>query len=222
MLIDDLREARSVLWPTSCAGCSAPDIGVCQACRSLFEGTTTGSLDGVPLVTATRYEGAVRGVVLAAKEHGRQDALGVLAGSLERLIAEVAATRAESGSTVTVTVPSSRSGFQRRGFLPMRVLARRAALAPVELRLRSRGQQKTRERADRLLASRQSLHVATRDVATLCGASCVVVDDVVTTGATALDAVRAVREAGGTVEAVVAIAATPLRGARGAIRSELS
>ena len=48
------------------------------------------------------------------------------------------------------------------------------------------------------------------------------VDDVVTTGATIGEAARALREAGGEVLGAVAIAATPLRGRSGRPRTEAS
>ncbi|MGP4782173.1 phosphoribosyltransferase family protein, partial [Salmonella enterica] len=74
------------------------------------------------------------------------------------------------------------------------------------------GAQKERSAAARATAAHGSLRLAPRAAAMLSGGPVVVVDDVVTSGATAREAVRALRAAGCEPVAIAAVARTPKRG----------
>ncbi|GAA2174219.1 ComF family protein [Agrococcus versicolor] len=207
---DAVREALGVLWPRACAGCGAPDRGVCAACAAAFAGVHVEHRDGVAVRWAATYDGAARAVVLAAKEEGRPSALRVLAAALARLVAATAADAGAGDGVLAVLVPASREGTRRRGFVPVRILARRARLPAVELVQVEERQQKRRARADRLRHA--GLRVRSRDAARLRGARVVVVDDVATTGATLREAVRAARLAGAEVVGAVVVARVPRHG----------
>ncbi|WP_404312820.1 ComF family protein [Agrococcus terreus] len=212
-----LREAAGVVWPVDCAGCGARDAAVCTACAAALDGPLVlERLGGLPLVAAAVYEGPVRGLVARAKEHaGRAEARALAAGLARALAAAPAG--------VPVRVPSSREGRRRRGFDPVALLLRRAGARAPALRrapagaartggaLRG-GAQKTRSADDRRLAAAGSLVVPAGLARRLAGRPVVVVDDVVTTGATALEAVRALRAAGAEPVAIAAVARAPRRG----------
>lgn len=203
-----IREALGVLWPRECAGCGAPDHGVCDACAAAFGTTHVEHRRGVRLAWAATYDGAARSVVLAAKEEGRRSATRLLAATLRRLVDEVAA--GEASPPLAVLAPASREGTRRRGFVPVRVLARRAGLRWIELVQVADGQQKRRGREARL--HRAALGVRARDAPRIDGVRVVVVDDVATTGATLREAIAAVREAGAHVVAAVVVARVPRHG----------
>lgn len=202
-----LREAAGVLWPRECAGCGSPDEGVCRACAAAFAGVHV-EAGTVPLVWAATYDGAARAVVLAAKEEGRSSATRVLAAALRRLLEH--ATDGEDAPPLAVLVPASAAGTRRRGFVPVRTLARRAGLAWIELAQHDEGQQKRQGREGRL--ARAALVPRRRDERRLDGARVVVIDDVATTGATIREAVRAARKAGAHVVAAVVLARVPRHG----------
>ena len=204
-----LREAASVLWPVECAGCGALDVAVCPACRALLlAGPVRESLDGLPLVAAAEYAGNVRSIVAACKEHGARAEVGALAAGLE--VALAALPEAE-----LVRVPSSGEGMRRRGFDPVALVVRAAGMRSWSLRrdrsTRSSGAQKERTVAERAQAAQGSLAVPTRAARVLAGRPVVVVDDVVTSGATAREAVRALRDAGCEPVGIAAVARTPRR-----------
>lgn len=206
-----LREAASVLWPVECAGCGAADVAVCEACAATLLGPLVReSLDGVPLLAAAAYEGVVRSLVGACKERGGGREARALGAGLARAVAAAPAA-------ALVRVPSSRSGMRRRGFDPVALVVRAAGLRAVPLR-RSRaatgagGAQKERSAAARASAAHGSLRLPPREAARLAGLPVVIVDDVVTSGATAREAVRAVRAAGCRPVAIAAVARTPKRG----------
>jgi len=115
-------------------------------------------------------------------------------------------------------VPSTRAAFRRRGFDPARlVLARAGGRDARVLRpARAHDVQKGLGRD----ARRANLRGVHRARGRLDGRSFLIVDDVVTTGATVSEAARAIREAGGEVIAAVAIAATPLRAEAGRLPRE--
>ncbi|MFC7432558.1 MULTISPECIES: ComF family protein [unclassified Agrococcus] len=203
-----IREALGVLWPRECAGCGRPDHGVCARCAAAFATSSAGVLgrdDDTPVVWAATYEGVARDVVLAAKEHGRRCALRVLGSALRRLVDETWAC--EAAPVLAVLVPASREGTRRRGFVPLRVLARRARLPCVELVQTGGGQQKRRGRGERM--RRAALRTRPGDAGRLVGARVVVLDDVATTGATLREAVRATRAGGAHVVAAVVVARVP-------------
>lgn len=199
-----VAEAVAVLWPRACAGCGASDAAVCGACRAALAGPLVRErLGGLPLVAAAHYGGAARAIVRAAKEHGGGAEAAALAAGLARALAAAPG----GDEAVVVRVPSSREGLRRRGFDPVRLVLRRAGVAAPALRRVGReGTQKGRAAGERRAAARGSLAVPAVLARRLRGREVVVVDDVVTTGATALEAVRALRAAGARPVAIAAVA----------------
>lgn len=119
----------------------------------------------------------------------------------------LATAAVEVGEAVVVPVPSSPAAMRRRGYPIAELLARRGGLRPVRL-LASVGtpaDQRGLGRGDRERNVVGTLHA--RGVA---GLRVVVVDDVVTTGATLREAARAL-EASGAVVLGAATVATTLR-----------
>ncbi|UOV99922.1 phosphoribosyltransferase family protein [Agrococcus sp. SCSIO52902] len=201
-----LREAASVLWPVACAGCGAPDVAVCAPCAALLTGDPVrGDVDGVPLVAAAAYEGKVRMLVAACKEHGGRAESRALGAGLALAIAQAPAAP-------LVRVPSSRAGLRRRGFDPVELVLRGAGLRAVPLRrVAGGGAQKERSVDERASAAQGTLALPRRAAERLAGAAVVLVDDVVTSGATMREAVRAVRAAGCDAAAIAAVARVPRR-----------
>lgn len=89
-----LAEAAGLVVPVACAGCGRWDVALCPACRALLGAPPVrcehdapmlaGDWSGRPLPTWTLgpYRGALRSIVLAWKNHRREDiAPAVLAGA---------------------------------------------------------------------------------------------------------------------------------------------
>lgn len=204
-------DALAVLSPVQCAGCGAADRGLCRECRAALaphprELKTPG---GLLVVSALAYEGVARRVILALKEQGRTDAAGALATTLATAIL-AAAEVGVAGEVELVVPPSSRAGRRRRGFDPVRALLARAGLprpSPVLRRARSTAAQKTLDREHRTANTIGALSAR----GSLAGRRFLVVDDVLTTGATLDETVRAISAAGGSVLVGAVVAFTPLR-----------
>lgn len=205
-LASAFRDALTFWLPVACAGCGALDISLCDGCREHLaprpvRRTVESSL---PVVGALSFDGVVARVIRAFKEEGRT----ALARDLAPALNAALAASVPPGARVT-TVPSSRAAFRRRGYRPVELLMRRAGRRPERL-LRLRGAPLDQ----RGLGGRER-HENVRGVFVARSAlngPVVVVDDVVTTGATLAEAARALRAAGATDVRAVALAHTPRRG----------
>ncbi|GAB3133563.1 ComF family protein [Marisediminicola antarctica] len=209
VLRSSLLDAWSVVAPVECAGCGLADRALCEQCRAQLEPSIfTTEIGSLETTSALRYEGAARLVIVAMKEQGRTDVAGPLAAALSAAL--TAALGGSVGSIELVTVPGSRAAYRRRGYEPVALLLRRAG-APrasrVLTRVRATEHQKTLGRAARGANLAGSLGVSQ----SLGGRRFLLVDDVATTGATLLEASRAIRAGGGIVTGAVTLAVTPLR-----------
>jgi ComF family protein len=199
-----LLDALAVLSPVDCAGCGSADRSLCEDCRLGLEPAVTPRtlLDGTTVFTALRYEGVVRRTLLALKESGRTDVVKPLGAALSAAIARVVQPGAE-----ILSVPTSRMAWRRRGYDPVALLCKHAGYEPAKVLRSSRAtlSQKSLGFDDRAV----NLHESMRSRFSLEGRGFVLVDDVVTTGATLAEATRAVRAAGGEVVGHAALAFTP-------------
>lgn len=202
----------------ACAGCGAPGRPWCRACRTDLAGCrdrpprparVLPAPAGLPATWAAgAYDGALRTAVLAYKERGRRE----LARPLGGLLAGAACRAAGSGRAVTVAVPASPAARRTRGYDHVALLVRSAVAhgaPPAAPLLRW-----SRETADQagLGAGARAANLAGALLARDCaGAQVVVVDDVVTTGATLAEAARALRSAGARVLGAATVAATTRR-----------
>ncbi|WP_030771587.1 ComF family protein [Streptomyces sp. NRRL F-2664] len=208
------RELAGLVLPVDCAGCGAARVLVCADCAGGLSGAAAGLVSpyprpqGLPVVrAAAAYEGAVRAVLLAHKERGVLPLAGVLGGALAAAVLAGGPERGR-GEVALVPVPSARRQVRARGHDPARRIALAAAgrlrragvaarVAPVlELRRAVADQAGlgARQRRENLAGA---LAVRRDGVRLTAGARIVLVDDVVTTGATLAEAARAVREAAG-------------------------
>ncbi len=219
-------DALAVVAPVRCAGCGAPDRGLCRSCSaaiaaSVEHRTTPG---GLTVSSAVRYEGTVRSVVLAFKEQGRTDVATPLARALASSVLDAARAGAPDtdgpvGSidmrpvpVELVAPPAGRGARRRRGFDPVPLLLARGGLprpASVVRRARSGSVQKTLDREERALNARGALEATSA----LRGRRFVLVDDVLTSGATLDSLAETIAAAGGIVVAGAVLAFTPLRSA---------
>lgn len=149
------------------------------------------------------FDGVVARVVRALKEDGRTSLARRLAPAVQSAHSRLAAIDA-----VVVPMPTSRESYRRRGFRVPELLAARAGLPVTRLLRPARrtGDQRGLGRDERRRNVAQSL--VARDAASR---RVVLLDDVVTTGASLAEAARALRDAGADVVGAVTVAATPLR-----------
>lgn len=211
----------------SCVGCLRPGPSLCGSCRRVLQAPPrftppTPVLPGLPPVfSVTRYDGVAKAALLAHKEQGRLALARPLGQTLAlSCCAVLTTTGCAPASVELVPTPSPRRRVRERGHNPQMRITRACATAlrqagvpacvrPV-LRVASTVADQAGLSADQRRTNLHHAFTATTRGRRLTG-TVIVVDDIVTTGATALEATRALRVAGYDVAGVAVIAATVRR-----------
>lgn len=183
----------------ACLGCGVPAPGVCADCRLALPEPRSGRLaDATPVHAGAAYRGLVRDLLIAFKEQGYRDLVEPLGALLADALQRAPHAR-------IVPVPGRRR--LRRGYDPVGVLAATAARRlgrPPPARVLRAGRYpelKGLSRAERLAAVPGAFRVAVPITGPV-----VLVDDILTTGATMGEAVRTCRSRGLDVVACAVVA----------------
>jgi len=211
--------AVAALAPPACFGCGASAgnaMPLCPVCRDdlgwLSAETVTleaGAGASVEAWAPLAYRGGATALVRALKFRG---AVALAEGMAAQVVANLPPGWLEAGSLVPVPLHPARR--RRRGFNQAEVLARavggRAGMEVADCLVRHgpRGTQMGRDRDERLAALSESVSLRAGASAPI---RAVLVDDVLTTGATLLACAEMLRSAGAEQVSAVTYARTPGR-----------
>ncbi|MBJ7001505.1 ComF family protein [Streptomyces griseofuscus] len=208
------RDLTDLVLPADCAGCGAPRTTLCARCRTALAGSAPRRVRpqpepaGLPAVYASApYAEAVRALLLAHKERGALTLTGALGAALAGAVRaglDTSAGTGTSGTVVLVPVPSARWAVRARGHDPVRRMALAAAgelrrtgtparVAAVLRQRRPVADQAGLDARRRLANMAGALAVTAGGDRLLAGSRVVLVDDLVTTGASLAEAARALR-----------------------------
>ncbi|WP_297748014.1 ComF family protein [uncultured Tessaracoccus sp.] len=199
-----INALADLLLGAQCPGCDEPGWGLCTECVSALDVTpTVVGRPGVPTIMAANlYRPHLSKIIPRYKDDG---ALHIERSLSRRLAVAVNALQLPS-DTWLVPIPSRPSAVRARGFDHA---ARLAAAAARATGLRSRrGLRRTSRGTDQLELGRASrnrnMHASMHS--TMHTGRAVVVDDIVTTGASLAEGVRALEHSGVDVLAAAVIA----------------
>jgi predicted amidophosphoribosyltransferase len=210
-----LSTMLDLVLPRECGGCGAPSTTWCDTCAAALKVHTdephlaTPRIDpGVPVFALGRYAGPRRAAIVALKEHGRRDLVAPLARALALGIHQLVSWGILDTPLTVVRAPTRASAARRRGGDPVTSVAVQATRNHPEIvvvpALRTRAMVRdsvglTTGDRERNLSGRIKLRrTVTGDI--------LLVDDIVTTGATAREAVRTLAKTGAKVTAVLTLA----------------
>ncbi|MGH1493313.1 MAG: ComF family protein [Acidimicrobiales bacterium] len=173
--------------------------GACDRCLS--RASAAGAVEPVVALDSVEalflYDDVVRRIVLSAKNRGRRDVLqqlGLLLAERAAAMASGVVDPSTASFDLVTWVPASRAGKRRRGFdqgaVLSRVVADRLGVKSRRLLLRRRGEaQAGRGRVDRIGGPQVRARLR-------CPPRVLLIDDVITTGASMSVSAQALRRAG--------------------------
>jgi predicted amidophosphoribosyltransferase len=227
-----LADLADLVLPVDCAGCGANGcalrLGFCRACIATLAALRPAPVRPVPApaglppcVGLGEYDGVLRQALLSYKERGRHR----LARPLGRLLADVVAQAAGARPTLLIPVPATgRAARERHGDhldrLTRHAVARlraagRSTVVVRPLRALPRPDSATLDSVGRAAVAAQAFRLRSRRVAELVrladGRSVVLVDDIVTTGATLAAVTHHLGTADVAVDAAAVLGATRRR-----------
>lgn len=213
-----IGDVTDLVWRRDCVCCArvdvpsvSPGVALCRGCAAELRGPVSRlgvPAAGLPVFAAGPYGGAHRGLVLAAKEHVRPEAVtvmgDVMAGTVRHLVAEGVLPDPRLSPLVLVPAPTTVAAARQRGGCVVERAARRAAeglrghsghsgrvdvVAPAHQAAVARdsvglGRTQRRENIVRTLRFDDSALQRLRRLLRREGATACIVDDVTTSGAT--------------------------------------
>lgn len=187
------------LFPTSCVVCGKPPSLVCAECLP-SQKPQSEELSGYSLNYALDLEGAAESLITGYKDQMKLALARTLARNLD-----AAAGQLEEIPGILVFPPSSRANFARRGFNPVELVCKKSlVLQKVEVMPVKRKKQTLDQRSLAAAERRENL-LGAFEIQPGRG-DALIVDDVVTTGATVLALASALEQAGYKVGGICAIA----------------
>ena len=209
-----LKSLQEIIFPVRCLGCSALGLEICSQCRSKWNPHIYRSWSRTspyfPIFSSIQYSTVASKVLLAAKENNIKLADDLLVQALQRSFHFCAKER---GVGVFVPIPSRHAVARSRGRqfiteLSLR-LSKGTGIETIEMlshirKVRDQSSLDAKQRLVNIEGSMKSLRYLSEKV--------ILVDDLVTTGATIHEGARALRENGiEVIAAVTACIAEPLR-----------
>lgn len=191
------------LLPTTCVGCRKVGRSICNRCQTALAPNPRTVSRGIEGWSAIDYGEVATSAINAFKERGRT----ALLGEFCKLLDDIDLPR----EALLVGLPSSSTATRKRGFVPAELLADRLA--------RRRGLRSahalvfSRRISDQSKLSKveREANLADSMLAKPLSGAVILVDDVITTGASMREAARAMAAAGNQVVGFVTIAETRLK-----------
>lgn len=209
-----LNELSQLLFPTRCYGCSILGPSICSTCRAQWHPHFYKSnLQSLNVYSSLIYSPVASKIILAAKENGLQGADELI---IQAIILVLSRTNIKAENLRLVPIPSSKQSQRKRGRSFMVDITQEVSLRtgiPMENCLQL--SRKVRDQSGLNRIQRNVNMVGAFSLKDSARGDLVLIDDVVTTGATLKEAARVLNSQGihalSSLSAVTACVAQPLR-----------
>jgi len=199
-----LKSLKELVFSKACISCSVPQFWLCPSCLAGWNtNLKKSSIDGKPIYFKSDYTSKTASVILAAKEGNDLNAIALLASAISQSIVFSTLDLRVNGIITLITIPSSTSAIRRRGRDHINILAQHvlknleeksitAYYAPILFQKKSTKDQSALSSRQRMENTKGKFVVKSCEIPQ---GAVFLIDDLITTGASMLEGVRALSEA---------------------------
>ena len=211
-MFNSLISLKELVFTNSCISCTTPKFWLCPECLAGWSaGVKKNWLAGISIYFKSDYSSKTASVILAAKEGNNVNAINLLANAISQSIIFSLTDLKLTGVITLITIPSSPAAIRRRGRDHISILAESVQkeltkksipinYAPILFQKKSIKDQSQLSSAQRKENTSGKFAVKTCEIPQ---GAVFLIDDLITTGASMQEGVRALAEAKITVAAGV-------------------
>jgi ComF family protein len=211
-VLKSIQSLKELIYPEICLCCGKTGAKICDNCsRYWLAKPNRSKVDNNWLFFVATYDEATSQVILAAKESGNKDAVKLIARSIASSVSFAIVNLGISQPINLVTIPSQLSAIRRRGRDHIKDLAQEVIIQLNQQKIKTnhlpilKPIKKIKDQSDLngLQRKENMNHAFTVKSSPISQSTVILIDDLVTTGASIQEGVRALSEAKITVDAVV-------------------
>jgi predicted amidophosphoribosyltransferase len=211
-VLKSIHSLKELIYPNICLCCGKTGVKICHNCSKYWLANPNKSkVENNCLFFVTTYDETTSPIILAAKESGNREAVKLIARSITNSISFAILNLGIAQPINLVTIPSQLSAIRRRGRDHIKDLVQEvitqlnkqnidAVYLPI---LKPIKKIKDQSDLNGLQRKENMSHAFIVKTSPISQSAVIVIDDLVTTGASILEGVRALSEAKITVDAVV-------------------
>ena len=211
-MFNSLKSLKELIFSKACISCSVPQFWLCPSCLAGWNtNVKKSSIGSKPIYFKSDYTSKTASVILAAKEGNDLNAIALLASAISQSIVFSTLDLRVNGIITLITIPSSSSAIRRRGRDHINILAQHvlknleeksitAYYAPILFQKKSTKDQSALSSRQRMENTKGNFVVKSCEIPQ---GAIYLIDDLITTGASMLEGVRALSEAKITIAAGV-------------------
>ena len=211
-MLKSIHSLKELIYPNICLCCGKTGVKICHNCSKYWLANPNKSkVENNCLFFVTTYDETTSPIILAAKESGNREAVKLIARSITNSISFAILNLGIAQPINLVTIPSQLSAIRRRGRDHIKDLVQEvitqlnmqnidAGYLPI---LKPIKKIKDQSDLNGLQRKENMSHAFIVKTSPISQSAVIVIDDLVTTGASILEGVRALSEAKITVDAVV-------------------
>ena len=211
-MLKSIHSLKELIYPNICISCGKTGVKICLNCSKCWLANPNKSkVEDNYLFFVTKYDETTSPIILAAKESGNREAVKLIARSIASSISFAILNLGIAQPVNLVTIPSQLSAIRRRGRDHINDLAQEVIIQLNQQNIDAiclpilKPIKKIKDQSDLngLQRKENMSHAFIVKNSPISQSAVILIDDLVTTGASIQEGVRALSEAKITVDAVV-------------------